>query len=192
MRLSYLALFLTLVVEAGLASPNDSFTPSPIDSQIKEDLSLNSAKIYPMYDVNMQYFAIGLGTLIGAIDKDKETKTLTLTELTRSWRISADEAFETGLGATSNNLLAVDLNYTSRCCFKSFANEQSPYYKIGLFLSVDAKDKLANFIDYQRLFVQAGFGIFSFASEMKYLGGEVGARSGYAGSHVYALLRYRF
>lgn len=192
MRLLYLALFLTLVLEVGMAAPNDSFIPSPINPQIKEDLSLDSTKIYPSFDMDMNYFVISYGLLTGAFDKDKEIANLNVAEIAKGWRISADEAFETGIAGTSNNLLGVDLSYSTRCCYTSFMSEERPYYKAGLFLSVDPKDKLANFIDYQRLFLELATGVYSFSNYAKYFGAEVGARAGYAGSHIYALVRYRF
>jgi hypothetical protein len=207
MRLAFFSLFLTLVVASAFAAPDTSINPSPIqtketfqntNSQVQKDsVQATEAPAYnPDYirrawkEISMGSTNFGIGTGIGAFDKDKDTKSLTTFHLQRTQYNLDDTAQEFGLNLTSHGYLGVDWGFKKFCCFTSFAREWKPYYKIGAAAFYEPKDQLANVIDYQRYFWQASVGFEDPVKWHRLLRLEVGARSGYPGSHFYGQILY--
>jgi len=208
MRLAFFSLFLTLVVVSVYAAPNTTIPPGKIQTketfqntnsdEKKESVQATEPPPYnPQYvrqtrDISTGSLNGGLGYGVGSFDKDKDTKELTTFHLQRTQYNSDETAQEFGVNLTSNGLIGVDWGFKIFCCFTTLVGDMKPYYKIGAAAFYDPKDQLANFIDYQRYFAQVAAGFESPLMWDRRLRLEIGARSGYPGSHVFIQLLYAF
>jgi hypothetical protein len=212
MRLAFSSLFLTLVVASANAAPDTSINPAPIQTKEtfqktssdgsggsvqKDSVQATEAPGYnPNYirrgwkEISNGSTNFGIGTSNGAFDKDKDTKSLTTFHLQRTQYNADETAQEFGLNLTSHGYLGFDWGFKKFCCFMSFAGEWKPYYKIGAAAFYEPKDQLANVIDYQRYFWQAAVGLEDPLTWQRQIRLEIGARSGYPGSHFYGQVLY--
>jgi hypothetical protein len=208
MRICFLLLFLTLVLARAEAAPETSIKVQPI--QTKESKSAPSSEpsnfdsfqvtsppslpgSYPVLRKAPEATNnLGVGTGGGQFRKTKETESITTLHAQRTQYNSDESAQEFGLSVSTNHLIGVDLGYKKFCCFTSFARQLEPFYKIGFAGIYDPKDALGNFIDYQRYFFQLSAGFENLFASRRTWRIEAGARSGYAGTHVYGILIYAF
>jgi hypothetical protein len=208
MRLAFFSLFLTLVVVRGHAAPNTTIPPSKIQTketfqntnseEKKESVQATEAPPYnPRYirqarEISTGSLNGGVGYGVGSFDKDKGTKELTTFHLQRTQYNSDETAQEFGVTVTSNGLIGADWGFKKFCCFATLVGSWKPYYKLGAAAFYDPKDQLANFIDYQRYFAQVAAGFENPLAWDRRIRLEVGARSGYPGSHFFIQVLYSF
>jgi hypothetical protein len=180
--------FLTFVlVAAVLADPSIGLTAPPNDLPPK-GIILNDDHEYffPRKPIN-DTTDFGLGTAQGVFDKSKEQLSLGFYTLGRSHYQDNKTAYDYKLILTSSTLLGVDAGY--RWVFPEILKDE-PYVKVGAVILIDPKDQLANFIDYERYYLQAGLGFDNLFKTKRAIKIEFGARAGAAGTHAYAHIAY--
>ena len=207
MRLAFFSLFLTLVVVTSFAAPNTSITPPPIQTQesfqkTNSTAEKDAVQATPAPDYNPLYIRhgsaaassgstnFGIGSLAGAVDKDKDTKSLTTFHLQRTQYNSDETAQEFGLNLTSHGYLGVDWGFKKFCCFHSFVHEMKPYYKIGAAAFYEPKYQFAKVKDYQRYFLEVALGFEDPLTWHRMFRLELGARQGYPGTHFFGQVLY--
>lgn len=129
----------------------------------------------------------GVGIAEGVFDKSKERDSLTLFSLGRSHYQENKTAYDYKVLLASKTFVGFEAGY--RWAFPEILPEE-PYVKIGAAILLDPKDQIANFIDYQRYYLQFALGCDNFFQRKRAFKIEFGARFGEAGTHAFASIAY--
>lgn len=182
------AYFLTLVLFGSLLGSSSVCWGAPQTDVKPGGIVLNDDKEYfyprPLVTRTTDF---GVGIAQGVFDKDKEKLSLTVFSIGRSHYQENKTAFDYKLLLTSKTFMGLDAGY--RWVFPELTTEE-PFAEAGFAMLLDPKDQFANFIDYQRYYLQIGGGFDNLFKLRRSLKIEAGARLGSAGSHVYASLTY--
>lgn len=130
---------------------------------------------------------LGVGMAQGIFDKDKENLSLTVFSIGRAHYQENKTAFDYKILLTSKTFLGLDSGY--RWVFPEYS-AMEPFAEAGLALLLDPKDQFANFIDYQRYYLQVSTGFDNLFKLRRSFKIEAGARLGNVGSHVFASVVY--
>lgn len=211
MRLAFSLYFLTLVVSAANAAPKTDIKPVPVDTRTtSEGRARKSVHIEPVqatespavkrYSFPREILSdgstnLGVSSLAGKFDEDKETKNLFSFHIQRTHYNLNEIAQEFGisiLGGESKGYVGADWGYKVFCCFTHRISKLDPFYKLGAAAVYDPEDQLGNFIDYKKYFIQAGIGFDSLFGSRRAWHFEIGGRVGYSGLHSYLSFLYAF
>jgi hypothetical protein len=195
MHLALRIYFLTLVVSAAGAAPDNSLRPEQIfpktqQEATKRPVEKETVQASPSPTGRTQRLTwnpvrasnnLGIGLASGALDAANGNKNLASIHFQRTQYNMDEGAQEFGLGLLGTSYLSVDLGYKQGCCFNSWVRTWDPFYKwsaAGLF---DPKDQIGNLIDYKRYFFQASVGFESLFESRRSWRLEAGGRYGHAG-----------
>lgn len=183
MRLTLNNHFLTLVVAltcvAGLpvaiAAPDNSITPSPIDTKPGRPIekgqpnpNMESMQISPAPEDDQHlrrmplknlYFDrsvnVSLGYAVGVFDTDEQFEKTWVVGLQRTNYNSEDTAQEYGIEFNRLNLIGLNVGYKWMCCHRY---SYEPYYKAAVAAYYDPSDALANVINFERYLLRGSIG----------------------------------
>ena len=213
MRLKLLASFLTFVLcSVAFSAPDTQVYPTPIDNlksqeqtqtPSQENVDLESLQISPTaggenslrplplrarLPIKTTDFAVAFAQ--GQFEKTHSRLEGGIFSVGRT--IFQDEKsawnFSAGLFTpTGDSFLVVDGGM--KIILEDFLRFE-PYYKVSLSGFYEPKDQLGNFIDFKKYFVGFFFGFENLLNQQRSLKAEVGAQTGYSGTHVLGRLIY--
>lgn len=180
--------FVTLVLLVSLLGSTSVCLAAPQTDIPPGGIILNDDKEYfyprPLITRTTDF---GIGMAEGIFDKDKERLSLTIFSIGRTHYQDNKTAFDYKLLLTSKNLMGLDSGY--RWVFPEI-DPAEPFAEAGFAILLDPKDQFANFIDYQRYYLQVSAGFDNFLKLRRSVKVEAGVRLGSAGTHVFASLIY--
>jgi hypothetical protein len=214
MRLELLASFLTFVLSlTAIAAPDLQVRPGPIDKKIgdskesqtssKENLELDSLQISPTPMISSLSKAppmlptqpismtdLSAGFAQGQLDKDHER--LEGGNFSVGRTVFQDEksawTYSAGL-ITPESKTYFYLDGGAKVLLENFIPFE-PYYKMNIVGIYDSEDGLGNFIDYRRYFIGLFFGFENLLESHRQYKFELGAETGYSGTHALARLTF--
>ena len=168
--------------------PEETETVSPTD--VGEPSRAGHEFSQPPRQVWTQATNVVLGYTDGVFDKDdkKNDSSFTL-GIQRTVYSDHDTANEFGVQINRLSLIGVDWGY--KWLITSAENDE-PFYKLGVAAYYDPADHLANFVDYQRYLVRGSVGAENLFRSFRHLKAEAGAGVGTLGISVFANLIYAF
>jgi hypothetical protein len=157
MRNLIIHLILTLVVSSyctyeSKASPNDQIPLPSITEKAKKD-SKEPLVLEPTKTRSMTSYSTELRFVSAVFEKSQNRINAGHLLLEKSWHQTAERSLGASLGMSYSNLIMIEALHRDQCCHFLEFNGLNSYYDFHLALLLDAKDQLANFIDYQKFFL---------------------------------------